>query len=381
MSAGRPGTLLSGAVLFGLVLLNLHPIGSLPAPGPLLDPVRGIWSTTRSAELPESASGTIAGLREAVEVHYDRRGVAHIFASNEADAVRSLGYVVARDRLFQMEVQARAGAGSLAELVGAAALPLDREIRQLGMPDGARRNLARLDPHERELLEAFSAGVNAWIDAHAARDVPLEYHLLGRRPRRWTPLHSLDIISRMGYVLALSDLERTVEQARSLLGPTVGDALYPRNSPIQVPVQPNGEGAPRFSTQLIPPPPEVAAARPGGSAGRQLAGNDSVVLPLGSFAVEPPSRRAADALGSNNWAVAPKRTEAGHALLAGDQHLELTLPAIWYEVHLKVADSLDVYGVTIPGVPTVVIGFSRAVAWTFTNTEADVLDLYQETVD
>jgi penicillin amidase len=385
VSGRRLGTFVSGALLFGLLFLNLNPIASLPAPGRLLDPVRGIWSVTRSAELPDSARASIPGLIAPVEVHYDRRGVPHIFARHEADVMRSLGYVVARDRLFQMEVQARAGAGSLAEMVGAAALPLDREIRQLGLPDGARRSLDALEPHDRELLEAFSAGVNAWIVEHAARDMPFEYHLLGRRPRPWTPLHTLDLISRMGYVLALSDLEQTVEQARTLLGSTVADALYPRDNPIQEPVQPNGDRAPRMTSDVIPPPPDPGIAAGGGDIVRatrrvalRTATTQRVALAPSGMELR---HQAGDALGSNNWAVAPSRTAAGHALLAGDQHLELTLPAIWYEVHLVVGDSLDVYGVTIPGAPGVIIGFNRAVAWTFTNTEADVLDLYQETVD
>lgn len=388
MSGTRLGTILSGAILLGLVLLNLYPPAPLPPLGVLLDPVRGIWSVVRHAELPTKAAGTITGLGAAIEVRYDRRGVPHIFAKSETDAVRALGYVVARDRLFQMELQARAGGGTLTELVGAAALPLDREIRQLGLPDAARRRLTALDVTEQQLLEAFSDGVNAWIDALGSRGIPFEYHLLGRRPARWAPVNTLHLMSQMGYVLALSDLEETVESARRLLGPTVADALYPRNSPIQEPVQPNGRSAPRSSTDLIPSPPEVAAGRPGGSAPDSVTATRRVAPLPGGTRPEPPSlaahapyRRAGDALGSNNWAVAPKRTATGHALLAGDSHLELTLPAIWYEVHLAVADSLDVYGVTIPGAPSVIIGFTRALAWTFTNTEADVLDLYQESVD
>jgi penicillin amidase len=364
--------MLSGATLFGLVLVNLRPPAPLPPLGTFLDPVHGIWSVANQAELPSVASGSIPGLGASLEVRYDRRGVPHIFAKSEGDAVRALGYVVARDRLFQMEVQSRAGAGTLTELVGAAALPLDREIRQLGLPDAARRRLIALDPHEQLLLEAFSAGANAWIDGLGSRGIPFEYHLLGRKPARWSPINTLNLVGRMGYVLALNDLEETVTQARTLLGPTVGDALYPRNSPIQEPVQPNGARAPRVATGVIPAPPDVAVT-PGSVRTTQR-------VALGGAATDL-SRRAGDALGSNNWAVAPKRTADGHALLAGDQHLELTLPAIWYEVHLSVADSLDVYGVTLPGAPSVIIGFTRAVAWTFTNTEADVLDLYQETVD
>jgi penicillin amidase len=343
-----------------------------------------VWSVVRSAELPDSAAGSIPGLSDSLAVRYDRRGVPHIFARNEADAMRALGYVVARDRLFQMEVQSRAGAGTLTELVGAAALPVDRETRQLGLPDAAARRLGALDSQDLATLVAFSAGVNAYISQARKEGLPFEYYLLGRRPARWTAINSLHLASRMGYVLALSDLEETVEQARALLGPTVGEALYPRVAPIQEPIQPNGARAPRFSTESIPAPPEVALDP-------LPRADDSSATRLGSRFVPSAdhwsaSRRAwrnaaGDALGSNNWAVAPKRTAAGHALLAGDPHLELTLPSIWYEVHLSVADSLDVYGVTIPGAPGVLIGFNRALAWTFTNAETDVLDLYQEVVD
>lgn len=374
MNRSRLGTLLSGAILFGLIFTNVRHLPPLPPLGSFLDPVHGVWSVARHAELPERATGAIAGLTDSLTVHYDRRGVPHIFARNEADALRALGYVVARDRLFQMEVQARAGAGTLTELVGAAALPVDRETRQLGLPDGAARRLAALEPADTLLLAALSDGVNAWIDEIGSRGIPFEYHLLGRKPTRWLPINSMHLASRMGYTLALSDVEETVEQARALLGSTVGEALYPRVAPIQEPVQPNGQREARFTAQRLPQLDELGVS----AAGRL---SDSAVVSGDVARPEVPVPSRPEILGSNNWAVSPRRTANGYALLAGDQHLELTLPAIWYEVHLAVADSFDVYGVTLPGAPGVIIGFSRAVAWTFTNTETDVLDLYQETVD
>jgi len=170
----------------------------------------------------------------------------------------------------------------------------------------------------------------------------------------------------MGWTLALSNLERVHEVAERLVGSDAADALYPRNSPIQEPLQPNGQQGPRFELTTIPPP------RPSNAIQRAGSGRDLFTRPPGA---------AYEALGSNNWAVAPRRTAGGHALLAGDPHLELTLPSIWYEAHLVVPDSLDVYGVTIPGAPAIVIGFNRDLAWTFTNTEADVLDRYLEVVD
>lgn len=359
------GTAGATAVLAGLIYLSVRPPGPLPPLGPLLDPAAGALGAARQAELPRTSAASIPGLAAPVDVRYDARGVPHIFASSESDAVRALGYVVARDRLFQLELQARAGAGRLTEMVGAAALPLDREMRGLGIPDAARRRLAEMPEHERMLLQAFADGANAWIDG-LGRDRPVEYVMLGRWPERWEPLSSLQLLGQMGWTLAHSSLERLRLEAVRAVGEKAADALYPINSPVQEPLQPNGQREPRFSVERLPPLDASLALRsprPGTAAGLDTA------------------EIGFDALGSNNWAVAPARSATGHALLAGDQHLELTLPAIWYEVHMVVPDSLDAYGVTIPGAPSILIGFNREIAWTSTNTEADVLDRYAEVVD
>jgi penicillin amidase len=374
MMLRRLGDVLAGALLAGLLLLSVRRTGPLPALGPLLDPASGVWSVARQAELPPSSRGAVHGLLAGVSIRYDLRAVPHIFAASEADAIRALGYVVARDRLLQMELQWRAGAGRLTELAGRGLLPIDRESRELGLADAAERRLAALAPasRERRLLDAFADGVNAWIDDLGPRDLPLEYHLLGRRPARWAAVNSLYLLGRMGWTLALSDLEDNREAAAALVGAAAADALYPRNSPIQEPVQPNGQRAPRDDFARLPPPasPTLAAIRQAQSSGE---------VPRRSGTEE--EGRSLDALGSNNWAVAPWRTRDGYALLAGDPHLELSLPSIWYEAHLVVPDSLDVYGVTIPGAPGITIGFTRDIAWTFTNAEADVLDRYHEVVD
>lgn len=355
------GTALSAVVLAGLISLNSFPPGPIPPIGPLLDPLRGAFATARQAELPRRSSASIPGLSTTVDVRYDDRGVPHIFAMNESDAVRALGYVVARDRLFQLELQARAGAGRLTGMVGSVALPLDREMRNLGLADAARRKLEHLSAHEKRLLEAFADGANTWIDG-LGKHRPLEYILLGRKPERWSPINSLQLLARMGYTLAHSDLESLHAEAVAVVGEKAADGLYPIRSPIQEPLQPNGQRAPRYDNEHLPSPEKSIAVR-------------------NSSTLQDTSDPGFDALGSNNWAVAPNRTAAGFALLAGDQHLELTLPAIWYEVHMVVADSLDAYGVTIPGAVSIVIGFNRDIAWTATNTEADVLDHYAEVVD
>jgi penicillin amidase len=364
---------LAAPVLGGLLYAATHALGPVPALGPLLDPIHGIWASARGAAFPDSTSARISGLTGAVNVIYDRRGVPHIFASSEADAYRALGFVVARDRLFQLELQTRAAAGTLTEIVGARAIDLDRRMRALGLPRAAERKLAALDSTDAgfRAMVAYGEGVNAWIDGLTPAQLPIEFHLLGARPTRWAPINGIHLLNRMGWTLAFSDDELAKIRARALVGAAAADALFPFDSPIQEPIQPTGKPSPRYALRPLPPPgaPDTAA---GTIAAIALASAPSAAVDDGGFD---------DAIGSNNWAVAPRRTAAGHALLAGDPHLELTLPSIWYEAHVVVPGVLDVYGVTIPGAPTIIIGFNRDVAWTFTNTQADVVDYYAETVD
>jgi penicillin G amidase len=355
--------LAGGFTLAGLLWLGFRGSGPLPPVGPLLEPWRGAWSLAVSANLPEHAEDSVRGLDGEVRVVYDDRAVPHIFAPTELDAIRALGYVTARDRLFQLDLQARAGGGTLTELLGPAALESDREVRRLGMARAAERLTGALADTsvERASLEAYAAGINAYMDGMPERDLPLEYRLLGRRPARWGPLRTVQVLLRMGYTLTQNQVELERAAAAGAVGDTAAAALFPRHATIQEPIQPSA-GEPRRLPLTVPPPgtPDPAAAA--------LA----AVLPHSSNRPE---------LGSNNWAVAPARTRNGAALLAGDPHLDLTLPSIWYEAHLVVPNALDEYGVTIPGLPTIVIGFTRDLAWSFTNAEADLMDRWVETVD
>jgi penicillin amidase len=307
-------------------------------------------------------------------VLYDDRAVPHIFAGTEHDAYRALGYVTARDRLFQLYLQTMAASGRLTEIAGARALALDREMRGLGLPRSAER-LAASAPDTSEggrRMRAYADGINAYIRAMPASELPLEFRLIGTKPGPWTLVDSYHLFNRMGWTLAYLAVEDDRAVAASRVGMRAADALFPDAEPIQEPIQPNGQRAPRFDFRPLPPP-----GPPDAGSARLLAAADAF-LPAHA-------RRSDDgtpqAMASNNWAVSPRRTAAGHALLAGDPHLDLTLPSIWYEAHLVVPGMLDVYGVTIPGSGAIIIGFNRDVAWTFTNTSADVLDLYAEVTD
>jgi penicillin amidase len=398
---------LAGVVLTALLVLALHGWGPLPALGPLLDPWDGVWAAAATANLPARASASIPSLQDTVQVIYDDRAVPHVFARSEADAYRALGYVVARDRLFQLDVQTRAVAGRLTELVGRAALELDRGQRALGLTWSAERQWAAMDSTSEaaRAMRAYADGVSAWIDGMSARDLPLEYRLLKGprlRPLRWKPQYALYLMKRMGYTLAYNDVERTRARVAAVVGDAAADALFPIHSPIQEPIEPGPGPYPRFDFHPLPPPAPRSSIGEHGRARTSEAERGSARLSSSSLVHARPLADGGgggeDAVGSNNWAVAPRRSATGHALLAGDPHLNLTLPSIWYEAHLVVhppssssialhrtgaggGEGLDVYGVTIPAVPGIVIGFNRDVAWSFTNTESDVLDLYAEQLD
>jgi penicillin amidase len=362
-------TILAIAGLLGGSWLGVRGAGPLPPLAPLLDPLNGSWGAARTEVRPDFTA-RIPTLTAPVDVRYDRRGVPHIFASSEADAMRALGFVVARDRLFQLEVQTRAASGRLTEWAGPLALSADREMRRLGLVASAESQHEALptDSRQRAILDAYADGVNAWIDLMRPAEWPLEYRLLGARPQRWVPVNTMHLFARMGWTLAFGrSFERTRVAVAALVGDSAADALFPPHTPIVEPIQPNGHSAPRFDFTPLPPPgPPNGAARTAAALLPRAGGDDGE--PWRSFA-------------SNNWAVAPRRTAAGKALLAGDPHLDMSLPSLWYEVHVVVPGVLDVYGVTIPGAPAIIIGFNRDIAWSFTNTGADVLDLYAERVD
>lgn len=368
------GRSIAAVVLAALLYAGFRSVGPVPPLGPLLDPANGAWASAAAVNFPAVQTRQIPGLTKPVKVLFDDRGVPHVFAENELDAYRALGFVVARDRLFQMEAQTRAASGRLSEWAGERVLDSDREARRLGLPWSAERKLASYDTASTgfRALRAYADGVNAWIATMRPRDLPIEYRLLKAQPIAWEPVHSLYFMSRMSMTLGLNDATMKRLRAQALVGQAAADALFPRNSPIQEPIQPNGLGAPRYDFGPLPPP-----------GGPDASVTEAIRTRRGLMTVLARGGRSesGDALGSNNWAVSPSRSSTGHAMLAGDPHLELTLPSVWYEMHLVVPGKLDVAGVGFPGIPGVVIGFNRNVAWTFTNTGADVHDYYSETVD
>lgn len=367
-------TTIAAIVLVGLLYAGARPIGPVPALGGFLDPIHGVWAVATRANLPATEAQRIVSLGSNVEVRFDDRGVPHVFATNVSDAYRALGWVHARDRLFQMEIQSRAVAGTLSELAGARLANIDREARAQGLAWSADQSYGAIDVNSEvsRAIVAYADGVNAYIDAMSSADLPLEYRLLGRTPQRWKPVYTAYLQARMGLTLAWSEGELRRAEVEALIGKEAVAVLFPVNAPLQEPIQPNGQKTVRADWIKIPAPQKTDSVK--------LAVARELESALSHFA-EMPRADNEITVGSNNWAVSSARSAAHHALLSGDPHLSLSLPSIWYEAHLVVPDTLDSYGVTFIGSPLVPIGFNRDVAWTATNTGADVADYYEETVD
>jgi len=297
----------------------------------------------------------LAGLGAAVEILRDSYGVPHIFAGSERDAHFALGFVHAQDRLWQLEMNRRIGAGRLAEVLGPGGLETDRFMRTLGVRRTAQANLERLDEDARGTLDAYAAGVNAFL---ATRPVlPPEFILLGARPEAWTPVDSIAWLKMMAWDLGGNwrnellrmRLSKTLPLSRihEFLPPYPGDPAPPIRELKEL-----YEGLERE-------PPRIAS----GKSGLDSDFSDSDFVP-----------------GSNSWAVAPARSASGKPMLANDPHLGLAAPPVWYLAHLN-APGLDVIGATLPGVPGVLAGRNQRIAWGFTNTGPDVQDLYLEKLD
>ncbi len=316
--------------------------------------VIGYFLATKS--FPQ-ATGTIAvgGLQRPVTIHRDGFGMPHVFAENEHDCYRAAGFLHAQDRLWQMDLIRRAGEGRLAEVLGEKALPVDRLFRTLGLRDLAGKIASALEPETRMALEAYAAGVNAYIASHRS-GLPVEFDLLGIEPEPWLPEHSILLSKLMAWELNYS---RWIDITYGYVVDRVGEArareLYPdwaRDAPFIVPQELRDKDIATLGLDLLK----------ADKAFHELTG-------LGGFGS-----------GSNSWAVSGKKSSTGKPMLANDPHLILTSPARWYEMHL-VTPSFDVSGASLPGIPFIVIGRNRSIAWGLTNAMLDDEDFYVEEVD
>lgn len=340
-----------------LVYLLDKPLGALPAIGKLLDPINGCWAGAESGNQDLNGKLGLPALQRQVAVSYDERLVPHIVAANDHDLYYVQGYIHAYFRLWQMDMQTRAAGGRVSEVIGEKGLNFDREQRRKGMVYGAENSLMAMEaePRTKLMLDAYTAGVNEYISRIGYRDYPIEYKLMGFAPEAWTNLKSALLLKYMADDLTgyTEDIQLTV--LKDLLAPEEFASLFPEKIAGSTPVIPSGTTFEKPSLQTPQPVADSLAF---------------VHLQPCDFATETQEGK-----GSNNWAVSGSRTQSGAAILCNDPHLGLNLPSLWYEVQLQ-APGVNVYGVSLPGAPGVVIGFNDHISWGFTNNYRDVKDFY-----
>jgi penicillin amidase len=319
---------LRSAALTGALLLGLAAIA-----------IQGVFVWMHHSLPMTKGTLAVAGLSAPVEITRDQWGVPHIFALSRSDAFFAEGFVHAQDRLWQMEFNRRTGRGRLAETLGPRALPYDRMMRAFDLAGLAARLAPRLPPATRQSLDAYAAGVNAYL-ATRKGPLPPEFLLTGITPAPWTAEDSIILIKLMQLNLcenAFSEANHAKVLRAAM--PETFAALFP---------------------ELPAPLPRLAALY-------------DAALPQHAEAGPPVPLRGA----SNNWAVDGRWTKSGKPLLANDPHLGLSIPSIWYLAHLSY-EGRNIIGASLAGVPSIVLGRNEHLAWAYTNTGADVQDLVIE---
>ena len=362
---------------------------TVPALGRALDPGHGAWASAADGQLPTSQTLTLPGLTGQATVSFSSQGLATINAASENDAVLALGYLHARFRLTEMDLQRRLAEGRLSQLVGSAALSSDRFELELGLLRTARQEWAQMpksSPAARILL-AYARGVNDYLtQVRANHRWPALFALAGVYPSDWTPLDSLavqgDLTQELDYTTTPLDyaiLARSLGLRRTLTWfpvlPVNQQSPYDPGPYRMLGVAPiattmttaAGSGAGVGVPAALPVRP---AAVPSISVARAAAAMLAVTsaLPPGQIHGYPDS---------NAWAVNGSKVLGGASMLAGDPHLPQTLPSIWFEVAMS-APGLDVTGVSVPGLPGVLLGHNRHIAWSLTDTQNQSTLFYVE---
>ena len=356
--------LASAVVTTGLVyyLNTSHKIGGNNAPpfGTFLSPQHGFWQNAEPVNADYNADLKLPQLKGKTEVYFDDRLVPHVFAEQENDAYFVQGYLHAKFRLWQMELQTFAAGGRASEIIGEKALEHDREFRRLGMVYAAEIALNELekDPVIEAQCDAYTEGVNAYIETLTESSLPVEYKLIGYKPEKWSNLKTCLFLKYMSYDLAAREDDMEMTSARSYFSADDFSKLYPSLQDSLDPIIPKGTVFEKQKVFPVAPP-----------------GADSVYLnnKVASIAgIGKPDRDN----GSNNWAVSGSKTKSGAPILCNDPHLGLNLPSLWYEIQLS-TPNFNAYGVSFPGAPGVIIGFNDSCAFGFTNGGRDVRDYYE----
>ena len=393
----RPRRVLSavGAVVVSALLLGIlgFGYGTIPALGPALDPGRGAWTSAYDGTPVGSHALHVPGLAKPVTVSFTKDGLASIDAGDDDDLFLALGYVQAKYRLSQMDLERRLGEGQLAQLGGPSDLASDEFELRLGLLRTAQNEWAQTTGTARQALLAYARGVDDDIaQVHADGDWPAVFTLTGAYPKPWTPVDSLVIQGVLTQELdyTTGPLDYAILQR----------SLRATNATAWFPTVPANTGTPYdtgpyLKEPLTPVAADVASSAPAGQSPTALtttapgpepaarSGDDAAVTEAAGQLLDELSQLPADQIheypDSNAWAVNGTKVNGGGALLGGDPHLPQTLPSIWYEVALS-APGYQVAGASLPGVPGVLLGHNAHIAWSLTDTQNSATLYYAEQV-
>src|SRR5579875_1598672 len=355
--------IISTIITVALVFALNKKWGAIPPIGKFLSAQQGFWQNAEPVDRNRNENLSFKNLKGKVSVYLDERLVPHVFAQNDEDAYFVQGYLHAKYRLWQMELQTYAAAGRISEHLGndPRFINFDREQRRSGMVWAAENALKAFEanPATKTICDAYTAGVNSYINSLTESTLPIEYKLLDYKPEQWSNLKIALFLKQMSLTLSGydNDLQNTLSKPKlsfedlMQLEKQVPDSLEP--------IVPKGTA---FE------PPAFVPVKP--------ANADSVYFGKMDTTKVVQYTKPNPINGSNNWVVSGKKTKSGAPILCNDPHLELTFPSIWYEMQIT-TPNVNVYGATFPGSPNVIIGFNDSIAWGVTNAQRDVRDYYE----
>lgn len=336
----------------------------------LLGAVGYAWFAAHSALPQLEGQLQLHGLSAPATVTRDHHGVPTIEAGSLDDLFFAQGYVTAQDRLWQIDVMRRFASGELSEILGEETLKVDREQRILGLRAAAKKSLKIAGPRDRAFFEAYARGVNAYIETHAGR-LPIEFRILRYAPKPWLAEDSIVIANQMvkdlNYHYFFDALAR--EKILAKLGPELTADLYVNHSWHDRP--------PTVMREDLSQPDNNAGDSDDDDDDDDSPDNSVTQRRIPSDVLEQIAFEDSPVNGSNDWVVSGTHTTTGKPLLSNDMHLGHQMPNLWYEAHLR-AGTLDVAGVTLPGMPYVIVGHNQRIAWGFTNVGPTVTDVYIE---
>lgn len=342
--------------------------GPLPALGPAFNPVTGAWTMAQDAQVT-SQTLHLAGLQQPVRVVFESNGTAHITAQTDHDLFVATGYVHARFRLFQMDLMRRQGEGRLSEVIGKAALDSDKFELQLGLLRTAQREWAEAPSRVHDVLVAYAQGVNDRIsEAEAQHQLDPMFALLGYQPKPWTPIDTLVVKGDMTQTLNFTDTPLVMALLERSLGQDLTDSWFPVLPPNAQSPYDSGPYPPATTPTQIAP---VCCTTDAATSAIADTYDRLAALPAGLIATGG---------ASNNWAVAGWKSASGGALMEGDPHLHLTLPAIWFQM-TQDSPGFHTAGVAIPGTPGVLIGHNQHISWSLTDAQNQQTFFYLEQTD